>query len=349
MFADIFAAHPLLVYLAVPVALVVVYVLGSLRYIPNNRVGIVEKRCRAARARSSSGFIALARRGRLPARRAARRLALPAARSSTACTRMPLVTIPQGKIGYVFARDGQPLPPTQTLASQRRRATTSRTSRAFLAQRRPARPAAQDPARGHLRHQPRAVRRHHRGAASTTCRSSKDEDAGVPARWRSCIAERGGFAPVVIKGADDVIGIVTVHDGPSLPAGRDHRADRRRRPGRRRDLPQQLPGPGEVPRAPAASAAASSRCWSRARTTSTGCSRPSRLIPKTIVEVGNVGVVVSYTGETGTDLSGDELQARRAGARRARAACGASRCCPASTRSTPTPARSSWCRPPTSS
>jgi uncharacterized membrane protein YqiK len=29
----------------------------------------------------------------------------------------PLVTIPQGKIGYVFARDGQLLSPTQTLAA----------------------------------------------------------------------------------------------------------------------------------------------------------------------------------------------------------------------------------------
>ncbi len=28
---------------------------------------------------------------------------------------MPLVTISQGKIGYVFARDGVPLPPGQTL------------------------------------------------------------------------------------------------------------------------------------------------------------------------------------------------------------------------------------------
>ena len=28
---------------------------------------------------------------------------------------MPLITIPQGKIGYVFARDGEPLPPEQTL------------------------------------------------------------------------------------------------------------------------------------------------------------------------------------------------------------------------------------------
>ena len=31
--------------------------------------------------------------------------------------RAPLVTIPQGKIGYIFARDGQLLSPTQTLAT----------------------------------------------------------------------------------------------------------------------------------------------------------------------------------------------------------------------------------------
>jgi uncharacterized membrane protein YqiK len=31
--------------------------------------------------------------------------------------KMPMITIPQGKIGYVFARDGHDLPPTQTLAS----------------------------------------------------------------------------------------------------------------------------------------------------------------------------------------------------------------------------------------
>src|SRR5204863_9353247 len=28
---------------------------------------------------------------------------------------VPLVTVPQGKIGYVYGRDGQPLPPSQTL------------------------------------------------------------------------------------------------------------------------------------------------------------------------------------------------------------------------------------------
>jgi len=37
------------------------------------------------------------------------------------------------------------------------------------------------------------------------------------------------------------------------------------------------------------------------------------LIPKTVVEVGYVGVVVSYTGETGDDLSGVDYKHGRAG------------------------------------
>ncbi len=38
-------------------------------------------------------------------------------------------------------------------------------------------------------------------------------------RMAEVVGERTGFEPVVIKGSDDVIGIVTVHDGPSLPEG----------------------------------------------------------------------------------------------------------------------------------
>ena len=32
------------------------------------------------------------------------------------------------------------------------------------------------------------------------------------------------------------------------------------------------------------------------------------MIPKTVIEVGNVGVVVSYTGEIGVDLTGDQYK-----------------------------------------
>jgi hypothetical protein len=57
------------------------------------------------------------------------------------------------------------------------------------------------------------------------------------------------------------------------------------------------------------------------------------MIPKTVVEVGNVGVVVSYTGETGEDLSGKEYRHGEL-VRRGSAACGANRSCPANTPST---------------
>ena len=41
------------------------------------------------------------------------------------------------------------------------------------------------------------------------------------------LRERDGFKPIVIKGADDKVGIVTVHDGPSLNQRRYHRPDGR--------------------------------------------------------------------------------------------------------------------------
>ena len=90
------------------------------------------------------------------------------------------------------------------------------------------------------------------------------------------IAERDGFEPVVIKDADDVIGIVTVHDGPSLPDGRDHRADAwATMPAVPATYHNNFQDPERFLR-PAASAAASCRCSWRARTTSTACSRRSR-------------------------------------------------------------------------
>ena len=60
-------------------------------------------------------------------------------------------------------------------------------------------------------------------------------------------------------------------------------------------------------------------------------------IPKTVIEVGNVGVVVSYTGETGVDLSGEEYKHGELVDREHARRLERRRCCPASTRSTPTP------------
>ena len=72
------------------------------------------------------------------------------------------------------------------------------------------------------------------------------------------------------------------------------------------------------------------------------------LIPKTVVPIGYVGVVVSYYGQAGDDLSGDRVSPRRARRRRAARRLGAAVLGRASMRSTPMPATSCWCRRRTS-
>jgi uncharacterized membrane protein YqiK len=87
----------------------------TFRYIPNDRVGIVEKLWSPGGS-VKHGIIALeGEAGFQPELlRGGWHLLMP---FQYRLHKMPLVTIPQGKIGYVFARDGEPLPPTQTLAS----------------------------------------------------------------------------------------------------------------------------------------------------------------------------------------------------------------------------------------
>jgi uncharacterized membrane protein YqiK len=88
---------------------------NMLRYIPNNRVGIVEKLW-SVKGSVKQGFIALGGEAGFQPEvlRGGWHLMFP---FQYRVHVMPLVTIAQGHIGYVFARDGQPLPPTQTLAS----------------------------------------------------------------------------------------------------------------------------------------------------------------------------------------------------------------------------------------
>jgi uncharacterized membrane protein YqiK len=94
--------------------LILLFILSGIRFIPNNRIGIVEKRVgqRAVRGgfipqKGEAGYQPDVLRGGL------HYLAPFQYRVHIA----PLVTIPQGKIGYVFARDGEPLSPMQVLAS----------------------------------------------------------------------------------------------------------------------------------------------------------------------------------------------------------------------------------------
>ena len=150
--------------LAVIAALILLKWLVGVRYIPHNKVGIIEKLWSAKGSLTGRQDHRARRRGRLPGRDPARR---PALRStspgSTASTRSRSSSIAEGRIGYVYARDGSPLPPTQTLGRvvdvqplpgragvPRQAAASAGASAAILRE-------------GVYADQPGAVRGHHRG------------------------------------------------------------------------------------------------------------------------------------------------------------------------------------------
>src|SRR5512146_1989170 len=93
----------------------VLVVLSGIRAIPNNRIGIVEKRF-SVKGSVKSGLIALhGEAGYQP--RVLRGGLHYLAPVQYVVHMAPLVTITQGKIGYVFARDGLQLPAAQVLAA----------------------------------------------------------------------------------------------------------------------------------------------------------------------------------------------------------------------------------------
>jgi uncharacterized membrane protein YqiK len=280
----------------------VLFVLAGVRYIPNNSVGIVEKRW-SIKGSLPSGFIALDEEaGYQPeVLRGGVHYLLPL---QYRVHRVPLVTIPLGKIGYVFARDGLALGPGQALAENTRAANFQDVAQFLHAG------GQKGPQRRVLREGTYAINL----AQFVVLTWDKlyylelnRDDADVFRRMSEILIGRDGFRPIVISGDDDAIGIVTTHDGPGLPqgeiiaplvgndpdaVGRYHSnfqdADAFLLAGgyRGRQLQVLVEGTYYVNRLFAT----------------------VELVPKTIVEVGTVGVVVSYTGEMGTDLSGNDYK-----------------------------------------
>ena len=93
-------------------AFLALFVLAGVRYIPNHSVGVMEKRW-SWKGSLQAGFIAQnGEAGYQPeVLRGGLHFLMPL---QYRVHRVPLVTIPQGKIGYVFARDGRPLLPRRT-------------------------------------------------------------------------------------------------------------------------------------------------------------------------------------------------------------------------------------------
>jgi uncharacterized membrane protein YqiK len=275
---------------------------SGLRAIPNKRIGIVEKRW-SRRGSVRQGLIAL--RGEAGFQPDVLRGGLHFLTPLQFRVHVePLVTIPQGQIGYVFARDGRPLGATQTLACNTEAANFENV-RDFLE-----RGGQRGPQRKILREGTYAIN------LAQFVVVTKDqvyylplgrEDKAMFEAMAVEIAKRDGFEAVVIKGTDDLVGIVTVHDGPGLPEGEIIAPVMGNDPAAAEMFHNSFQDAEKF-------LAAGGRRGRQLQVLVEGTYYLNRLfatvetIAKTVVEVGNVGVVVSYTGEVGTDLSGTEYK-----------------------------------------
>ena len=289
-------------FVTVPVLLLALFLFMGFRLIPNNKIGVVEKRLSGGGS-VKTGLIALGGEAGFQPQvlRGGLHFLMPI---QYRVHIMPLVTIPQGKIGYVFARDGAPLPPTQALASNVA-ASDFQDVTAFLKA-----GGQKGPQRKILREGTYALNLA-QFVVITDERVfylplERGEDQ-VFNRMSALIEERHGFEPVVLKGTDDLIGIVTVHDGPSIPAGQIIAPTVGEDPASAENYHNSFQDPEKFLHA-------GGQRGRQLQTLVEGTYYINRLfatvemIPKTVIEVGTVGVVVSYTGETGVDLSGESYK-----------------------------------------
>jgi uncharacterized membrane protein YqiK len=271
---------------------------GLIRYIPNDRVGVVEKMWSLSGS-VKTGLLALqGEAGFQPdLRRGGFHFFAP---FQYRVHIHPMVSVTQGKIGYVFARDGADLPAGQTLANNAN-VDDFRDVRAFLQN-----GGEKGPQRKVLREgthilNPALFVVMTEGA--TYSLSLNSQEKAYYETMRELLDQRKGFSPVIIKGAEgehdsDLLAIVTVQDGPALP--KDELL---------------APDVGDVHNSyqePEKFLAAGGHRGRQERVLVEGTWYINRLfatvefIRKTVIPVGFVGVVVSYTGRRGNDLSGSE-------------------------------------------
>ena len=301
------------------------------RWIPNDRIGVVEKWWSLAGSVTEGRIIAPAAEAGYQADILRGGLHFGWWRWQYAIHIAPLVSIPEGKIGYVFARDGEPLPPSQTLARVVD-CNNFQDARGFLGLK-----AATDATASRIAGQKgrqRAILREGVYAINPALFTVISENAVFAlkvvqtraeqeslGRWLAELRAASGFGPVVVgKGTAvaaipdhdaavvaaelpvDSLAIVTVHDGPSLAPG---------------EIIAPTVG-GDLADAdyhnnyqdPEAFLLAGGRRGRQHMPLTDGTYFVNRwfatveMIPKTVVPIGSVGVVVSYIGRTGNDISG---------------------------------------------
>jgi len=285
--------------LFVVLAALLVRASGMIRYIGNTRVAVVEKLW-SGKGSIRGGIIALhGEAGFQPdVLRGGLHFFVP---FQYRLHVQSLVTIPQGRIGYLFARDGRSLAAGQALASNPD-GVDYQDARAFLeagGQKGPQRKVLREGSYAINLAQFVVVTKDRIFALSL----DRDEVALLE-QMAEVIQARDGFEPVVLKDADDQIGVVTVHDGPALAAGEIIAPSVGSDADDAATFHNSFQDPEKF-------LAAGGRKGRQLQVLVEGTYYINRLfatverVAKTVVEVGQVGVVVSYTGDAGVDTSGE--------------------------------------------
>jgi uncharacterized membrane protein YqiK len=308
----------LLLGFGIILALLILPWLIGIRYIPHNKVGIVEKfwshkgsltEGRIIALNGEAGFQAQLLRGGLHGGFFPWQYRIH---------KVPLVMVSESKVGYIYARDGHPLPPTQTLA---RIVDCNH---------------FQD-AEGFLRHEgqrgrQRAILREGVFAINSALfvvitedrvfsGPIQDRDERKYADWQAQMKAMRGFDPVIVGyggqaapkaeevavgGADitlmptDTIGVITVHDGAPLESGEIIAPEVR---GENRDH--------NYFQDPEIFLALGGRRGKQLQVLTDGTFFINRWFatvetrPKMLIPIGYVGVIVSYYGMRGKDVTGE--------------------------------------------
>ena len=215
----------------------------------------------------------------------------------------PLITIPQGQIAYIFARDGEPLNPIQTLGKVVKEANNFQDVKGFLQN-----GGQRGPQRGILREGTYAINLAQfiiiTPTDIRTIGIGNSHEKQALASMQATLDARDAFRPIVIMGnsgkESDLMGIVTIHDGKSLSDGEIIAPDM---------------GPDHSSfQDPEKFLLLGGKRGKQLQVLTDGTYYINRLFatielrPKTVVPIGFVGVVVSFFGETGVDTTGSDYR-----------------------------------------
>ncbi|HUE13287.1 MAG TPA: SPFH domain-containing protein [Planctomycetaceae bacterium] len=298
---DLSISSSLLLGLIVGVPLVAAVLLNcSIRRIPNNRVGIVEKLWSPSGSLGEGQLIATDGKAGYQARLLRGGVHLGYWRWQYAVHKLPLVTVKQGCIAYVFARDGVPLESGQTLG-RIVDCNNFQDAEKFLNN-----GGQKGRQRSILREGVYAINLAQFNVITEDGVYHLGQDHSTLEGWQSALEAVNGFYPVVVAAHEDNIGIVTCHDGPSLDSGEiiappvSVKNDEPNFHNNYQDVEAFLRAGGRRGRqyAPLTDGTYFINRWFAT----------VELIDKKIVPIGFVGVVVSYYGLSGHDLSGIDFR-----------------------------------------